>query len=632
MENQSTNTNNLKRIAVIGLGPVGMILAIHLKEAGFTVAVCDKDKIKLNLIRSEGIKLEGVFIKNSFFEHVYSDINEIKNFDPELIIFALKTYQTEEALIDAVKLKKDGLRVMNAQNGIDSELPFCHAFGESNTLRFVVNFAGNLLAPNIVKVTFFIPPNYLASMDDTQFELAAYLADQLTDVLLDTKAIHSFEIIKRSWEKTILNAALSPLCGIGKLTMKEAMDIPDTVELIEVIIQEAVEVAEAEKIKFEDDFIRKCLRYLRKTGNHYPSLAVDLINNRPTEIDFMNGKIVEYGHKHYIRTSLNLALTNMVKAMTLKSLQTNLTSVITYAATKNSIKKSLLNVNKELSANADDCFLGIDLGSAYMKFTVIDEDENVIFDTMLKTANRDRIALKHVMEAINAEYKIKYSCATGYGRKHFPDAEIIKTEINCATAGVSAYFPGEKNIIDIGGEDIKIIRCDSYNNVDSFYMNDKCAAGTGSFLTEIAERADIKVSEMSDLASKSKYNVELNSFCTVFAKTEIMGWLFNGVPVDDIARGVYLSLANKIARLRIDPSIPTYIIGGVIAHHPYLKAMLQERLKHEIHIVERPQYIVSSGAALTAKLHYYSNNSRLTEQTVENGNPLMNKLKNEPIN
>jgi 3-hydroxyisobutyrate dehydrogenase-like beta-hydroxyacid dehydrogenase len=71
LENNNTNTINLRRIAVIGLGPVGMILAIHLKEAGFQVAVCDKDKIKLNLIRNEGIKLEGVIIKNSFFEYVF---------------------------------------------------------------------------------------------------------------------------------------------------------------------------------------------------------------------------------------------------------------------------------------------------------------------------------------------------------------------------------------------------------------------------------------------------------------------------------------------------------------------------------------------------------------------------------
>jgi ketopantoate reductase len=69
------------------------------------------------------------------------------------------------------------------------------------------------------------------------------------------------------------------LCGIGKLTIKEAMDMPDTVELIELVIEEAIEVAEAEKIKFEDEFIRKCLRYLKKAGDHFPSLAVDMINN-----------------------------------------------------------------------------------------------------------------------------------------------------------------------------------------------------------------------------------------------------------------------------------------------------------------------------------------------------------------
>jgi 2-dehydropantoate 2-reductase len=124
--------------------------------------------------------------------------------------------------------------------------------------------------------------------------------------------------------------------------MKEAMDMPDTVELVEVIIQEAMEVAEAEKIKFEDDFIRKCLRYLKKAGNHFPSLAVDLMNNRSTEIDYMNGKIVEYGRKHYIRTSLNLALTNMVKAMTWKSFSQIYRR---NPSTKNPIKKMMKEKN-----------------------------------------------------------------------------------------------------------------------------------------------------------------------------------------------------------------------------------------------------------------------------------------------
>jgi predicted CoA-substrate-specific enzyme activase len=480
-------------------------------------------------------------------------------------------------------------------------------FSESKTLRMVVNFAGNLNAPNVVKVTFFNGPNYIASMDDSQNEVAKYIAETLNSVKLDTVHIHSFEIIKRIWEKNILNAALSPLCGIGKLTIKEAMDMPDTVELVEVIIQEALEVAEAEKIKFEDDFIRKCLRYLKKAGNHFPSLAVDLMNNRPTEIDYMNGKIVEYGRKHYIRTSLNMALTNMVKAMTWKSVKSSLPGV-SARSKKAPHQIEMVKERKHVStANGKDNFLGIDLGSAFIKFTVIDGDENILYHQILKTLNRDKVAIKHVMEAIYSEFPISNSCATGYGRKHFPDAEMIKTEVNCAAVGVSHFYPGAKNIIDIGGEDIKVIKCDDFDSVDSFYLNDKCAAGTGSFITEIAERADIKVSEMSDLASKSKYSSELNSFCTVFAKTEIMKWLFDGVSVEDIARGIYLSLANKVSRLRIDTSLPSFMIGGVIAHHSYLKNLLEEKLLQPIQVLDNPQYIVSFGSALIAKQHYYVN-------------------------
>lgn len=605
---ETINNKELRdlRIGIIGMGPVGMILAVHLKEAGCDVVICDVDKIKINLIRNEGIHLEETIIKSSFFNYVCSSVDEMKEYNLDIIIVALKTYQVPGVLPALAHLNNDKVCFISAQNGQDVEAMLSDVFGESKTLRMVVNFAGNLNAPNVVKVTFFNPPNYIASIDDSQTEVLDFITKKLNSVQLSTEHIHSFDIIKRIWEKNILNAALSPLCGIGKLTIKEAMDMPDTVELVEVIIQEALEVAEAEKINFEDDFIRKCLRYLKKAGNHFPSLAVDLMNNRPTEIDYMNGKIVEYGRKHYIRTSLNLALTNMVKAMTWKSVTANLPGSA-HPRKKVPHQIEMLKERKHVTANGKQCFLGIDLGSAFIKFTVIDGDENVLYHQILKTLNRDKVAIKHVMEAVNAEFSVSNSCATGYGRKHFPDAEMIKTEINCASAGVSHLYPGAKNIIDIGGEDIKVIKCDDFNSVDSFYLNDKCAAGTGSFITEIAERADIKVSEMSDLASKSKYNTELNSFCTVFAKTEIMKWLFDGVSVEDIARGIYLSLANKVSRLRIDTSLPSFMIGGVIAHHPYLRSLLEEKLLQQVQVIDNPQYVVSFGAALLAMKHFYKN-------------------------
>lgn len=599
MEPLTTNNEQpTTKVGVVGLGPVGMILSSHLLEAGFDVAICDNDKVKINLIRNEGIYLDGVMSKHHTFRHVCTSVSDLKEHDLDILIIASKSYHLPDVLKHAPDINTDKLVVVSAQNGIDVEKTIADEFGESKTCRMVINFAGNLNAPNNVKVTFFIPPNYLASLDDSQNETMKMLSEKLSSVGLITYPIHSFELLKKVWEKTILNSSLSALCGIGRMTIKEAMEMPDTVEMVEQVIREALEVAETEKIKFEDDFIRKCLRYLKKAGNHFPSLAVDLINGRNTEIDFFNGKIVEYGRKHYIETPLNLVLTNMVNVMTQKSILTSING------RGLRFREKLGLPSRPSGRDSGDCFLGIDLGSAYIKFAVIDANDNIVFNSTLRTLNRDRIAVKHVMETINAEFRIRNSCATGYGRKYFPEAEIIKTEVNCAAAGVSRFYSGAKNIIDIGGEDIKVIKCDEFNNVENFYLNDKCAAGTGSFITEIAERADLKIDEMSGLASKSHFNIELNSFCTVFAKTEVMKWLFDGVSVEDISRGVYLSLAGRVSRMRIDPSLPTYLVGGVIAYHPFLKDLLEEKLLNEVYVVENPQYAAAYGAALLSKREF----------------------------
>ncbi len=606
MANSTKRNGKAMKTAIVGMGPVGMILASHLQKAGCKVAVCDNDKIKINLIRKEGIRLEGTIELRSSFEHVYGSIDDLAAFGPDLVLVCLKTYHTEASVQQLSTLNREGCHFVSAQNGIDTEYILADALGESKVLRMVINFAGNLRAPNVVRVTFFNPPNYLASVDDSAAAVANDLAEKMVLAGLDTRVINSFELIRRSWEKAILNSSLSALCGIGRLTIKEAMEMPNTVEIIEQVIQEAVEVAGAEKIYFEDDFIRKCMRYLKKAGDHFPSLAVDLINNRPTEIDYFNGKIVEYGRKHYIRTSLNLSFTNMVRAMTQKMLKGRLRQNDWRAA-----------ANGPRPPLAAPCFLGIDLGSAYTKIIVIDSNARVVHQSTHQTHNRERIAISHVTEALKEEFPIAYSCATGYGRKTFSGADIVKTEIYCAATALAAEHPGAKTILDIGGEDIKSIHCDEQGKVENFYLNDKCAAGTGSFLTEIAERAGIEIPAMSDLASKSNFGKELNSFCTVFAKTEIMKWIFEGVPLEDTAKGIYLSIANRVAKMRLAPGVPVFMIGGVVAHHPYLPKLLEQRLGATINTVERPQHQVALGAALLAKSFYLRNEEHEKEPVKE---------------
>ncbi len=583
------------------MGPVGMILSAHLQEAGIETAVCDLDKVKSNLIRTSGISFEGETKRKVSFRNVFSSIRDLESFGPELVFLCLKTTHLPGAMQELSSMADKTSGIVCAMNGIDVEQMAASSAGESRVLRMVINFAGNLTAPDITKVTFFNPPNYIASIDDSRKKDAEEISRLLTSVKLDTEAISSFDLLKRVWEKTILNSSLSALCAVGRMSIREAMSNPDTVELVEQIIEEAVEVAAAEKIKFEDDFIRKCLRYLNKAGNHFPSLAVDLLNGRPTEIDFMNGKIVEYGRKHYIRTSLNLTFTNMVKAMSHKN----------YSGLVQTAKSAVsTGGNGRMEKHeGGKTFLGVDLGSAYTKFSLIGENGKVLFQTALKTLNRDKISVRHVLEALKKEYSISGICATGYGRKHFPDAGTVKTELNCAALGVSKYFPGAKNIIDIGGEDIKVIKCNAEGHIENFYLNDKCAAGTGSFITEVAERAGISISDMSGLASKSAFGKELNSFCTVFAKTEIMSWLFEGLPVEDIARGIYLSIINRVSKLRVDAQLPVYLIGGVIAHHPYLKDLLRSKYSRDTEIIQNPQYVVSLGAAMYAKEEAYSSTS-----------------------
>jgi 2-dehydropantoate 2-reductase len=312
---------NKYKIGIIGLGPVGLTLATHFKEAGCQVFICDIDKDKVNLIRSKGVELVGTIEKNIFFNHVFTSINELLKSNVDILISSIKAYNVESAFKQIDETNCENLFLVIAQNGIDLNQMYTCKFKESQILRMVINFAGNLNAPNVVNVTFFNPPNYIASIDDSQTEICGWIANILNSVNLNTISEDSFTITDKVWVKTILNASLSPLCAISKLTMKEAMAHPDTLEIIEQIILEAIEVAKAEEIKLGDNFFKLCIRYLKNAGDHFPSLAVDLLSNKETEIDFFNGKIVEYGRKHYIRTPLNLTFTNLVKAISHKNSQ-----------------------------------------------------------------------------------------------------------------------------------------------------------------------------------------------------------------------------------------------------------------------------------------------------------------------
>lgn len=251
-------------------------------------------------------------------------------------------------------------------------------------------------------------------------------------------------------------------------------------------------------------------------------------------------------------------------------------------------------------------YLGIDLGSSYTKFAVIDDVGNLVNTQVLPTLSRRIERYEQVVDNLHNSYSIQAVCTTGYGR-NTKQSDLQKTELICASAGVTHSEPLRKGIIDIGGEDIKIIESGPNGEVIHFHMNDKCSAGTGAFITEIAEKAELEISEMNELAQASTTDRIINSFCTVFAKTEILGWIFNGTPIEDIAKGIYLSITDRICKMPIPSAIPILLCGGVITYHPILQQILQAKLGIAVRIASQPLYSVALGAALLAKKNIPAN-------------------------
>lgn len=244
-------------------------------------------------------------------------------------------------------------------------------------------------------------------------------------------------------------------------------------------------------------------------------------------------------------------------------------------------------------------FLGVDIGSLYTKLVVINSEYEVVYSDIFRTMARNN-KRDDIISKVYNDYNISHTCATGYGRKLLKTADIIKTELYCASAGVTQISPTEKTVIDIGGEDFKLIKSGSNGKVVDFYLNSKCAAGTGAFITEVAERAELDVAKMSELAANSTSNKELNSFCTVFAKTEIMKWIFDDTSDEDLAKGIYISIANRIQKIPTDNSLPVFLIGGVAEYHPYLKNIIEEKFNIQVTIPPNPQFINAFGASCIA--------------------------------
>ena len=190
--------------------------------------------------------------------------------------------------------------------------------------------------------------------------------------------------------------------------------------------------------------------------------------------------------------------------------------------------------------------------------------------------------------------------ATGYARKMIRQADSTITEITCHARGVVEVCGRVGTIVEIGGQDSKIIQLDGGRSVRDFAMNDRCAAGTGRFLEMVAGRLAVGIEDLGELAGQSSSPVAISSMCAVFAETEIIGLLAEGARPGDIVAGVQAALAARVAALAGgNLTLPVIFTGGV-AVVPGMVDALAAALGHEVTVAPQPQMTGAVGAALLA--------------------------------
>ncbi len=253
--------------------------------------------------------------------------------------------------------------------------------------------------------------------------------------------------------------------------------------------------------------------------------------------------------------------------------------------------------------------LGIDIGSTASKCVMLADGKEIVAKSLISvgagTSGPQRAISEVLEQAGKSKDEMAFVLATGYGRNSLEEiADAQMSELCCHAKGATFLFPQVHTVVDIGGQDVKILQVEN-GVMTNFVMNDKCAAGTGRFLDVMARVLEVKVQDLGMLGAQSTKQVEISSTCTVFAESEVISQLSMGTDKRDIINGIHRSVASRVAGLAHRVGIRDQVVmtGGVAQNSGVVKA-LEEALGHEVHISPLTQYNGALGAALFAYQKY----------------------------
>jgi 2-dehydropantoate 2-reductase len=304
---------NPQSFAVVGAGPVGCIVAAFLAKGGYDVTLCDVVPELIEPARNRGIIIEGAEHLSQVVLRTCTSVDELANYHPDVVIITVKANALSLIASAIEDFYKDGMYVVSWQNGIDTEKEIANTLGSRPVIRAVVNYGCSLLEPARVHMPFHHFPHFIQERDPESRHAAGLIAEALTKSGLVSR--HTDQIVSMVWRKSIMNAAMNPVCAVTGLTMAQAMNDPIVFRVVDALVKECIEVARGNEISLGWDYYSEAVTYMGDAGDHKPSMLVDIENRRRTEIDYINGKFVEYGDRAGIKTPYNISLRSLVKGL-----------------------------------------------------------------------------------------------------------------------------------------------------------------------------------------------------------------------------------------------------------------------------------------------------------------------------
>lgn len=297
------------RVVIVGVGPAGGVLAAFLIRGGHEVILVDRSRSLSLGLWEHGLTVSGVVDVALPPQRLYANVLDVAGCAPDLVVVATKAPMVPLLCPDLRRVAEDDTVFLSYQNGIDTEVPLVEAFGAERVARAVVRYGANLIECGHFRMTFWHRPNYLGSLAPELGPFSQKLAESLTDAGLPTAAVA--DIRSRVWEKSIANA-LNSVCGLTGLSIGGVLDIPSLREAFVALLDERIAVATAAGFALRPSLREDLIEFHERARSHVPSSYEEIQTGLPSEVDYLEGKFVEYARRLGVPAPINQAILGLV--------------------------------------------------------------------------------------------------------------------------------------------------------------------------------------------------------------------------------------------------------------------------------------------------------------------------------